>query len=231
MDSDPIHPFFLRHPVSAASHLLYAGWAMYAAALLSRLSRGAMRNAVACFGISLVLLYLASGLYHAIPADRPDLIRFFRLLDLSLIHVLIAGTCTPVMMRMPPRWRSAMLVLVWGVALFGVLSKWLLPLPPTRLNVTLYASAGLIALVPVIVQAKAIGREVLAWLLAGAVAYGLGATCEALGGPIVWPGVLGPHELLHLGDMAGSTMHLVAVTRLVGEPYTDPEAKSGREES
>src|SRR3954469_9145150 len=135
MPPDAIHPFVFRHPVSAGSHLLYAAWALYALALMRRLTRAdpARRAAVSCFGASLVLLYLASGTYHAVPADSPRLVEFFRLLDLSMIHVLIAGTCTAAFALLTGRLRATMLALVWLVAAVGVLSKWLLPLPPPRL--------------------------------------------------------------------------------------------------
>src|SRR5262245_7787379 len=147
MPADPIHPFLFRHPVSAATHLLYAVWAIYAVAVIRRMTRDpARRAAVTCFGASLVALYLASGLYHAVSTDHPDLVEFFRLLDLSLIHVLIAGTCTLALVLLPARPRAVMLALVWAVALAGAQSKWLLPLPAGPLTVGLYAASGLLLL-------------------------------------------------------------------------------------
>jgi hemolysin III len=215
MPADAIQPLVFRHPVSASTHLLYAVWTLYAAALMWRLSAGQPRHAgMGCFGASLVLLYVVSGLYHAVPADQPRLIEFFRRLDLSLIHILIAATCTPALLLLPDRWRVGMLALVWSVALVGVLSKWLLPSPPNPLTVALYAAAGAVGLPSLVALAPIIGWRALGWLLGGALVYGLGGTCEALRWPVVWPGVIGPHEILHLCDVIGSTMHVVFVLRL-----------------
>src|SRR5262249_38453909 len=159
MPSDPIHPFLFRHPVSAGLHLLYAAWALYALLLMRRLSRDdpARRAAVTCFGVSLVLLYLASGLYHAVPASQPRLVDFFRLLDMSMIHGLIAGTCTAAFALLSGRLRVLMLTLAWLVAAVGVLSKWLLPLPPPRLTIGLFAAAGLLGMLPLAQVGRAVG--------------------------------------------------------------------------
>lgn len=216
MPPDPIHPFLLRHPVSAGTHLLFAAWAFYAALLLRRLARdGTRRAALTCFGASLVLLYLASGAYHAVPPDWPRLLGFFRLLDLCMIHALIAGTCTAALVLLPPRPRAWMLALVWAVALAGACSKWLLPLPGGPATVGLYAAAGLLGLLPAPALARAVGWRGLGWLFGGALAYAVGGTCEALRAPVVWPGYVGPHEVLHLCDMLGSTMHLAFAMKFV----------------
>jgi len=225
MPSDPIHPFLFRHPVSAGLHLLYAAWALYALALLRRLTRHdrARRAAVTCFGVSLVLLYVASGLYHAVPASAPRLVEFFRLLDLSMIHVLIAGTCTAAFALLSGRLRAVMLALAWLVAAVGVLSKWLLTLPGPRSTIGLFAAAALLGMAPIVQIGRAAGWRGVAWLVGGGLAYATGATCEALRWPIVWPGVVGPHEVLHLGDVIGSTMHVVFVLRFVApSAHTEP---------
>jgi hemolysin III len=216
MPPDAIHPFVFRHPVCAVTHLLFAAWALYAAALMRRLTCDpARRTAVTAFGVSLVLLYASSGVYHAAPADRPRLVEFFRLLDLGLIHLLIAGTATAALVLLPAPTRRHMLALVWLVAAAGVLSKWLLPLPAYQLTVALYAAAAALALLPLRAIGRAVGWRGLAWLLGGAFAYGVGGACEAARGPVLWPGVVGPHEVLHLCDMVGSTTHVLFVLRFV----------------
>jgi hemolysin III len=215
MPADPIQPFLFRHPVSAATHLLYCLWAAYATLLMCRLSRNRIQQgAVAVFGLSLVGLYAASAAYHAAPADRPGLVELCRRLDLSLIHVLIAGTCTPPFAVLLGGWRrGALLALVWGVAGAGVLARWLLPLPPTSVSVGLYAATGMLGLVPLGWLARAVGAAGLTWLVGGAAVYAVGGVCEAVRWPVVWPGVVGPHEVLHLCDMGGSTAHVVFVLR------------------
>ncbi len=216
MTGDPIQPLLFRHPVSAGTHLLFCLWSLYATALMCRLGRGRTRTAAVVFGLSLVLLYAASAAYHAAPADQPGLVAFLRRLDLSMIHVLIAGTCTPVFaVLLAGRRRTILLALVWSVAGAGLLARWLLPVPPVPLNVALYAAAALLGLLPLLPLARAAGAHGLAWLVGGAAVYGLGGLCEALRWPVLWPGVVGPHEVLHLCDMGGSSAHVVFVLRCV----------------
>jgi hemolysin III len=208
----------LRDPISAATHLLFALWSAYATVLMCRLSHGdrCRRNAVAVFGLSMVSLYAASGAYHAISPDWPSLLEHLRRLDLSLIHVLIAGTCTPVFaVLLAGRLRVILLALVWGVAGAGVLARFLLPLPVPSVNVALYAAAGMLVFVPLPYLVRAVGTSGLAWLVGGALIYSVGGLCEVLRWPVVWPGVIGPHEILHLCDMGGSTAHLVFVLQFV----------------
>src|SRR5947199_789715 len=92
----------LRDPVSSASHLLTAAWAVYATLLLVRLTRpgDGRRLAVAVYGLSMVLLYLASGTFHGLFYDSPEERRFFQKLDQSAIFLLIAGTTTPVLVTL-----------------------------------------------------------------------------------------------------------------------------------
>src|SRR5262245_22561410 len=87
----------LRDPVSSASHLLTAVWAVFATLILLRLTPKDRRRqlSVAIFGTSMVLLYLASGTFHGLFYTDPAEFRFFQRLDQSAIFLLIAGTNTP----------------------------------------------------------------------------------------------------------------------------------------
>ena len=70
----------------------------------------------------MVLLYLASALYHALPVGSVK--RLFRVIDHSAVYVLIAGTYTPFtlgVLRGP--WGWSLLALIWALALAGVLLK------------------------------------------------------------------------------------------------------------
>jgi hemolysin III len=70
-------------------------------------------------------------------------------------------------------------------------------------------------MLPLPAIARAAGWRGTAWLVGGGLAYAAGAACEALQWPVAWPGVVGPHEILHVGDVIGSTMHVVFVMRFV----------------
>src|SRR5262249_52338932 len=156
---------------------------------LWRLARGdRLRQwSVGCFGLSMVLLYGASGLYHAVIADEPVL-RYFRLADHSAIYVLIAGTATPVFaVLLKGRQRLWLLGLVWGLAVLGIACKWLLAAPPYSVPVGLYVAVGWIGLVPVYQLIQAIGLRGTAWGLIGGLLYTAGGVCDAVGWPVLLP--------------------------------------------
>src|SRR4051812_8316217 len=138
----------LRDPISSGTHAFALLWSIFAALILIRLCRGDRRKqlAVAVFGVSLVLLYAASTLYHAVRVS-PEQLVYFLYLDHSAIYLLIAGTHTPVFAVLLPRslrWR--LLAVMWGLAVGGVACEWLLPQPPYWLTVGLYLGMGWIGL-------------------------------------------------------------------------------------
>jgi hemolysin III len=224
----------LRDPVSSASHLLTAVWAAYATLVLLRLTPGpgGRRAAVAVFGLSMVLLYLASGTFHGVPytrADNPAEFRLFQKLDQSAIFVLIAGTNTPIIVTLLSgarrRW---FLGLMWGVAAVGIGCLWLLPKAPHAVVVANYLVMGWLGIVPAWHYARALGWGPMGWALAGAVFYTLGAVCEILEWPVLLdhPVRVGYHEILHLFDIAGTVAFFLFVARYV-VPYERPADRPG----
>src|SRR5690242_17930902 len=122
----------LRDPISSLTHLVTAVWAVYATLVLVRLTpdRPGRRLAVAVFGLSMVLLYAASGTFHGLPYTRaanPEEFRFFQKLDQSAIYLLIAGTNTPfIAVLLTGRRARVFLGLMWGLAAAGIACLWLL---------------------------------------------------------------------------------------------------------
>jgi hemolysin III len=218
-----------RDPVSSASHLLTAAWAAYATLILIRLTRGdpVRRAAVAVFGVSMVLLYLASGTFHGVPYTRtthPDEFGFFQKLDQSAIFLLIAGTNTPCLVVLVGGARGRwFLRALWGLAAAGIACLWLLPKAPHAVVVAIYLAAGWLGILPVIHYYRAVGWRAMNWIWLGAGFYTAGAVCELLEWPVlsVWPVRFGFHELLHLCDMGGSVAFFVFVVRYV-IPYEPP---------
>jgi channel protein (hemolysin III family) len=213
----------VRDPVSSVTHLLAAGWAAYATLVLVRLTppAGGRRTAVAVYGASMILLYLASGVFHAVPftrADHPAEYGFFQAADRSAIFALIAGTNTPVIVALlSGRWRRWCLIAMWSVALIGVASLWLLPQAPYAVTVTLYLVMGWLGGVPVVHYYRAVGWRAMNWVLAGAALYTAGAVCDLLRWPVLTeaPVRVGPHEVFHLAVVGASTTFFVFVARHV----------------
>jgi hemolysin III len=208
----------LRDPVSSLSHLATALWAMFATLLLYRLTPPvrARRVAVLVYGSSMVLLFLASGLFHGLHYESSDHMRFFQRLDQSAVFLLIAGTNTPlIVVLLSDAWRNWCLKMIWGCALFGVLCLWVLPKPPHALVVGLYLTLGWLGLVPVWQYYRVLGRRALNWMWLGAACYTTGAICELTQWPVIVPGWIQAHEVLHFFDTAGSVAFFVLIARHV----------------
>jgi hemolysin III len=156
------------------------------------------------FAVTMVLLYLASTLYHALPRSKAK--RVFRVLDHGAIFILIAGTYTPFtlgVLRGP--WGWTLLFFVWSLAILGVTAKAVGGIRHPRLSAGLYLAMGwliVIAIRPLWSQMPLSG---ILWLLAGGIAYTSGVAFFAA------PRVRYTHFVWHLFVIAGTTCHYFAV--------------------
>ncbi|MBA4187469.1 MAG: hypothetical protein C0467_05560 [Planctomycetaceae bacterium] len=206
----------LRDPVSSASHLITAFWAVFATLLMLRLTPRGRRFPVAVFGTSMVFLYLASGLFHGIRFDTEEERKFYQRLDHTGIYLLIAGTYTPIIsILLIGAWRRWLLRIIWGIALTGVAAMWLLPKPPHVLNVSLYLGMGWIGCVAMPLYYKAVGWRAMNWALLGAFLYTTGTICELCQWPVIVPGVIAYHEVFHFFDSAATLAFFIFVFRHV----------------
>jgi hemolysin III len=198
----------IREPVNGASHLvglLLAGGGTF---LLLRIAQSpGQLVAFGVYGATLILLYGASTLYHTLMLpERPR--RALRTLDHIAIYFLIAGTYTPVALitlKGPLGW--TLLAVVWLIALAGIPFKLFFLDAPVWLSTATYLAMGYLALVAVVPIAHAVSLRGLAWLIAGGLAYTLGAVIYAQQRPDPFPGRFGHHEIWHLLVLAGSGCH------------------------
>ena len=183
--------------------------------LVMAASRGGDRwriTSAAIFGVSLILLYTTSTLYHALPRSRAKYV--FRILDHSAIYVLIAGTYTPFLLG-PLRgpWGWSLLGLIWGLAIAGIVVKSTLGIRWARLSTAVYLLMGWVGVVaakPLLERVSPVG---LAWLLAGGIAYTAGVIF------FVWDErIRYGHAIWHLFVATGSVCHVVAVLGYAGTP-------------
>jgi hemolysin III len=157
------------------------------------------------FAATVVLLYAASTLYHAIPHASAK--RLLRRLDHGAIYLLIAGTYTPFTLGvLGGPWGWTLFGLVWSLAAAGVGLKALDRLAHPGWSTALYLAMGwsvLVALVP-LVERVALGGLVL--LVAGGAAYTLGVAFFALDSRLRYG-----HFVWHLFVAAGTACHYAAV--------------------
>ena len=156
------------------------------------------------FGVTLILLYATSTVYHALPLSEGK--RFFRVLDHSAIYLLIAGTYTPFALG-PLRgpWGWTLLGAIWTLALFGIVSKVIVGFRLPHLSTGLYLLMGWLIVVAIKPLADNIPRAGLLWLVAGGLAYTGGVAFYAM------KRVRYAHMIWHLFVAAGSVCHFVAV--------------------
>ncbi len=156
------------------------------------------------FGGAMVLMYLASTLYHALPRGRAK--KVFQVLDHSAIFLMIAGTYTPFTLGVLfGGWGWTLFGLVWGVAAAGIVLKAVAGIRFKIFSTLLYIAMGwliVIAIKPLLASMAPAG---LLWLLAGGLAYTAGAGVYAV------KGVRYSHFVWHLFVLAGSACHFVAV--------------------
>ena len=160
--------------------------------------------AVAIYGVTLLLLYSISTLYHSM---RGPAKRVMQKLDHLSIYLLIAGSYTPfclVTLRGP--WGWTLFGIVWSLALIGMLQE-IKPRSEARvLSLIIYAVMGWIVLVAVKPLIAALGMTGFKWLAAGGVLYTVGIIFFAYDSRFRhW------HGIWHLFVMAGSLLHFVAI--------------------
>jgi len=163
----------------------------------------------AVFGVSLVLLYSSSALYHFFTAPRWK--ARFQTLDHACIYLLIAGSYTPfTLITLKGPWGWSLFAAVWSMALAGVLLKTLGKGRKDHwLSTALYLVMGwlvLFAIVPLVRNLPAAG---IAWLVAGGLAYTVGVVFFA------WRRLPFNHAVWHLFVLAGSVCHVLAVCLFV----------------
>ncbi|HEY8239934.1 MAG TPA: hemolysin III family protein [Kiritimatiellia bacterium] len=160
--------------------------------------------AVSIFGTSLTLLYLASTLYHSIPAPRAK--RVFQIIDHSAIYLLIAGTYTPfALISLEGTWRWTVFGIAWGLALVGVTLKAFFTGRFGILSTAVYLGMGWMAALLIKPLLSVISPLGIFWLVAGGVAYTVGIVFYA------WRSFSYGHALWHGFVLAGSACHYFAV--------------------
>jgi hemolysin III len=156
------------------------------------------------FATAMVLLYLTSTIFHALPVRRAK--QVFELLDHSAIYVMIAGTYTPFTLGvLRGTWGWTLFGLVWGMAFVGILLKTIGGIRSTTVSTWIYLAMGWL----VVIAADAVWTLVpqwgLFWLIAGGVAYSAGVAF------FLFERVRYFHFIWHLFVLAGTACHFIAV--------------------
>lgn len=161
-------------------------------------------TAVSIFGASMIFLYTASTLYHAIPNPRAK--KVFQYLDHAMIYVLIAGSYTPFCLITLRGWMGTLLcAAVWIIAVFGISFQQVLLKKSDWANCALYLTMGWLILLVMgpLVQTLDAGGLVL--LVAGGITYSAGITFY------VWEKLPYSHAIWHVFVFAGTVLQFFCV--------------------
>ena len=160
------------------------------------------------FGVTLLLLYTASTLYHAI--QHPVAKGRLKVFDHCAIYLLIAGTYTPfTLIGLRGPWGWGLFAAIWTIALAGVVFKLFHTGRFPRLSTALYVAMGWLVVVAIKPMLASIDAWTLGWLLAGGVFYTLGTYFYHR------ESIPYAHAIWHLFVIAGSVCHFVAVAAQV----------------
>ena len=174
--------------------------------VITALNRGDLAGIVGAtvFATTMVLLYLASTLFHALPPNRAK--RVFQILEHSAIYFLIAGTYTPFTLGvLRGAWGWTLFGLVWSLAIVGTVFKALGGIRYTTFSTWVYLVMGWLVLIAIDPVWTLVPKWGLFWLLAGGIAYTAGAVF------FMAERIRYFHFVWHLCVVAGTACHFIAV--------------------
>lgn len=158
----------------------------------------------AVFGTSLVLLYSASTIYHAMRRLRWK--RIWRLIDHLSIYILIAGTYTPIaLLGLKGVWGWIIFSLVWILAIIGFIFKFSPLRRSEKLSLSLYAIMGWLIIIAVKPLVESLSSEALLFLLGGGLCYTFGIYFYAK------DKIPFNHAIWHVFVLGGSTLHFLGI--------------------
>lgn len=167
------------------------------------------------FGISMILLYGASSIYHWYNGKKEILLKL-RKLDHSMIFVLIAGTYTPICLTvLKGTTGTILLIAIWGLAIVGILAKQFFINMPRQLSAGLYVFMGWVSILVIYPLFKALPISGFLFLVIGGVLYTIGSVFYALKPEKFQFGNWGFHEIFHLFIMAGTLAHFILIHHYV----------------
>ena len=165
--------------------------------------------AFSLYGISLILLYTASAIYHSLNVSEKNKHRLAKF-DHVAIFILIAGTYTPVcLLTLRGVWGWSMLAIELGLATVGIVATLIAKKPTDVLRVIIYLLMGWLAVIAISPLRDKLSSPALIWLFTGGITYSVGTVIFAMDKPHLWPGKFSAHDLWHLFVLGGSACHYV----------------------
>ena len=209
----PLYPYSLKEEIAnSVTHGIGAGLSVAGLTLLVALAAiyGDVWRVVSfsIYGSSLVILYLASTLYHSF--QNPRIKRMLRVLDHASIYLLIAGSYTPfLLVSMRDAWGWTLFGVVWGLALLGVVFKVFFIGRYEVVATAAYVLMGWLCVIAFKEMLVKLPPGGMTFLIIGGVVYTAGVIFYA------WEKLPYNHAIWHLFVLGGSICHFFAVMSLL----------------
>jgi len=157
------------------------------------------------FATTMVMLYLSSTLYHALPSGRAK--NWCAKIDHGAIYLFIAGTYTPFSLGvLSGAWGWTLFGLIWGLAVVGLVLKAFDKLSHPLLSTGLYLAMGWLVVIAAVPLLERVSTAGVGWLVAGGLAYTIGVLFYLTDARYKFG-----HFVWHLFVLAGTTCHFFAV--------------------
>ncbi|MDI9488245.1 MAG: hemolysin III family protein, partial [Bacillota bacterium] len=210
-----------KDPASAVTHFIGTLMAIFAATPL--LIKAAANPgyihiiSLGIFIISMILLYLASTIYHTLNISE-KVNRRLRKFDHMMIYLLIAGTYTPICtIALGDTVGISLLIIIWTLAIIGIVITGFFINCPKWISSVIYIAMGWICVLAFTKIINSLPSAAFNWLLAGGIIYTIGGVIYALKLPLFNKRhkYFGSHELFHLFVMGGSFCHFILMYRYI----------------
>lgn len=161
------------------------------------------------YGVSMILLYTMSSIYHGLPANRKSK-KVFQIMDHCTIFVLIAGTYTPILLcsirPLDPFWAWMIFALVWGCTVIGIILNAIDIENFATFSMICYLVMGWGIIFKFNLLPEAIGMSGIYLLVAGGLAYTIGTVFYGLQNKYRYM-----HSIWHLWILLGSFLHFMCI--------------------
>lgn len=212
------HSSIFRDPVSGLTHLAGAALALLATIYLTYASRNLDTRIIASmltYGVSMVLLYLASATYH-LPHVSDSVRLTLRRIDHAMIPLFIAGSYTPFcVVALNSTLGYSVLGAIWILTLAGIIKSIYWIHAPRWVSSGVYVLMGWVSVIMIKPLWHTLSFNAFGYLILGGISYSVGALVYAKKWPDPWPPHFGFHEIWHLFVLGGSIFHFAAIATLI----------------
>ena len=198
------------------SHIVGAGFGVLA--LVSCILVSAVNHNVwgiigsSIYGISLIVLYTMSSVYHGLRPSRAK--KIMQVMDHCTIYGLIAGTYTPILFcsirKVSPVWCWVIFGFVWGVAALGIVLNAIDLRKFRVISVICYLVMGWCIIFAFSTLMESMERNGIIWLVLGGIFYTLGSILYGLGRKIPYM-----HSVFHIFTVLGSVAQFICIIKYV----------------